>query len=374
MSKIPIIDENDLNSLIEEALKSNGTLVTPTEVSQMLINVPGICICSKPRTDGRWQGYILNNNKRNFVYGKSKEEVSIKLKELYKNGIPKSRKKHNSPVLSEWVLNWIKLYKEPNVKPKTLEIIKASLKFLLQDLGATPISALNTDMIQSYLLSMKGERIRQMCFANLNQALEKAKKQGIIKNNPCDAVEIKKHTYSHKNALTPEEQKTLLKNIKNTTIEPLFCLLLTTGIRIGEALALTQKDIDYKNKSININKNVVFINGDKVVQTPKTKAGIRIIPIPENVLKILPQTEIIFAFTYNSVRLMFSRLSKKLNIYVTPHILRHTYATRLEELGIPPKIKQYLLGHSSIQTTENIYTDVQKHYIDSYFDKLNSIF
>ena len=374
MSKIPIIDENDLNSLIEEALKSNGTLVTPTEVSQMLINVPGICICSKPRTDGRWQGYILNNNKRNFVYGKSKEEVSIKLKELYKNGIPKSRKKHNSPVLSEWVLNWIKLYKEPNVKPKTLEIIKASLKFLLQDLGATPISTLNTDMIQSYLLSMKGERIRQMCFANLNQALEKAKKQGIIKNNPCDAVEIKKHTYSHKNALTPEEQKTLLKNIKNTTIEPLFCLLLTTGIRIGEALALTQKDIDYKNKSININKNVVFINGDKVVQTPKTKAGIRIIPIPENVLKVLPQTEIIFSFTYNSVRLMFSRLSKKLNIYVTPHILRHTYATRLEELGIPPKIKQYLLGHSSIQTTENIYTDVQKHYIDNYFDKLNSIF
>ena len=63
MSKIPIIDENDLNSLIEEALKSNGTLVTPTEVSQMLINLPGICICSKPRTDGRWQGYILNNNK-----------------------------------------------------------------------------------------------------------------------------------------------------------------------------------------------------------------------------------------------------------------------------------------------------------------------
>ena len=118
----------------------------------------------------------------------------------------------------------------------------------------------------------------------------------------------------------------------------------------------------------------MFINGNKVVQTPKTKAGIRTIPIPENVLKILPQTEIIFSFTYNSVRLMFSRLSKKLNIYVTPHILRHTYATRLEELGIPPKIKQYLLGHSSIQTTENIYTDVQKHYIDNYFDKINSIF
>ena len=374
MSKIPIIDENDLNSLIEEALKSNGTLVTPTEVSQMLINIPGICICSNPRPDGRWQGYILNNNKRTFVYGKTKEEVAVKLKEMYKYGIPKPRRKPKSPALSEWVSKWITLYKEPNVKPKTLEIIKASLKGLLQNLGDTPLSLLNTDSIQAYLLSMKGDRIRQMCLTNLNQALEKARKQGVIKTNPCDAVEIKKHVYTHKNALTPEEQNALLAVVKDTDMASLFNLLLTTGIRIGEALALTIKDVDYKNKLININKNVVFIDGQRIVQTPKTQAGTRTIPIPENVLKILPQTEILFPLTYNSVRLIFSRLSKKTNIYVTPHILRHTYATRLEELGIPPKIKQYLLGHSSIQTTENIYTDVQQHYIDNYFDKINSMF
>lgn len=376
MNKIPIIDEKDIDRLIEECLNKGGTLVTPSEVSQMLINVAGICICEKPRPDGRWQGYILREGKRNFVYGKSKEEVALKLKDYYKNGIPQKRKKKKAtPTLSEWLDKWIELYKVPNVKPKTIEAINTALKAVKLQLGEIPIGSLKTDEIQQFLLSMKGERLRDMCLSYLNQSLEKARKQGVIKINPCEAVEIKKHKYAHKNALTPDEQAALLNNIQGKLIEPIFRLLLTTGIRVGEALALTAQDVDYAAKTISINKNAVFINNKKVIQdTPKTAAGVRTVPVPENALKLLPKSGELFPTTYNAVRCMFARLSKSTGINVTPHILRHTYATRLEEAGCSPKLKQYLLGHSTLEMTQNTYTDVQKHYVDYNSEKILSVF
>ena len=56
------------------------------------------------------------------------------------------------------------------------------------------------------------------------------------------------------------------------------------------------------------------------------------------------------------------------------HVLRHTYATRLEEAGIPAKVKQYLMGHSSLDMTENVYTDTQKAYVERVSDKIRQIF
>ena len=76
-NKIPILDEKDLNALIEEAIKGNGVLATPTELSQMIINLPGVSINSKPRKDGRFQGYIVDKNGRTYAYGKTLEEVAI---------------------------------------------------------------------------------------------------------------------------------------------------------------------------------------------------------------------------------------------------------------------------------------------------------
>ena len=81
-----------------------------------------------------------------------------------------------------------------------------------------------------------------------------------------------------------------------------------------------------------------------------------------------------FQSSYNSIRLYFKRLSEIIEFNVTPHILRHTYATRLEETGIPPKIKQYLMGHAKLDVTQNTYTDTQKEYVESFSAKITSAF
>lgn len=86
------------------------------------------------------------------------------------------------------------------------------------------------------------------------------------------------------------------------------------------------------------------------------------------------KTERIFTQSYNAVRLAFKTLSQKLGFAVSAHILRHTYATRLEEAGISPKIQQYLLGHSKVDISQNIYTDAQSAYINSVSDKICAIF
>ena len=97
---------------------------------------------------------------------------------------------------------------------------------------------------------------------------------------------------------------------------------------------------------MNISKNVVYINGKKIIQnTTKSEAGMRTVPVPDDVLEFFKNKDgILFPSTYNAVRMAFRNLSTKSGIAVTPHILRHTYATRLEENNIPPKVKQYLLG------------------------------
>ena len=153
-------------------------------------------------------------------------------------------------------------------------------------------------------------------------------------------------------------------------------LLLTSGLRIGEALALTSDDIDTSNGTVSVTKNRVFVDGKEIFQsTTKSAAGNRIVPVPMSVLNYFKdKTGRIFPRKYSGVRTAFRRLSRSANIEVSPHILRHTYATRLEESGLTPKAKQYLLGHSSVKMTQNTYTDIQNDYILTFKDKIEGLF
>ena len=148
-------------------------------------------------------------------------------------------------------------------------------------------------------------------------------------------------------------------------------------MRIGEALALHRSDVDFEKRTVSITKNVVQVDGRRIEQdTPKSEAGNRVLPLPENLCRHLLDTsdDLLFPYSYNSVRLATERIAKSLRIEVTLHILRHTYATRLEEAGIPPKVKQYLLGHASLEMTQNVYTDTQMHYVEKLSDQVRALF
>ena len=187
------------------------------------------------------------------------------------------------------------------------------------------------------------------------------------------ASNLKRYEPKKRNALTPEQQAAFLEATQNSVHHLLYRFLLATGLRIGEALALSPSDI--KNDTVTVNKDIVFINGKAIIQPPKSKAAFRTVPVPHDICEKLPKSgERIFTANYNSIHLSIQRTAKKLGFQVSPHILRHTYATRLEEAGIPPKIKQYLMGHSSLRMTEDVYTDAQAPYIESLSDRVRGIF
>lgn len=366
----------------EKKREEEKTAVSAKE-RQMLIDLSGISVNAKPRADGRFQGYYKYDGKKHYVYGKSEQEVKIKIELFLKNGAPKKRRteeqKKATPTVSEWLEKWIELYKAPNLKPATMRQLKGCLKPVIQRLGSKPLSSVNAEELQELLLSFGGERARDMCRGYLDQAFRKAVMRGIVRRNPCEAIEIKKHKSAHRSALTRQEQAKFLEAIKPLSTRPLFVFLLQTGLRIGEALALTYADIDFTQKTVSVSKNVVFIAGKRIDQdTPKSAAGVRVVPVPNEALGLLERghdsRDLVFPFKYAGARSALRRISESLGFTVTAHLLRHTYATRLEEAGVSPKLKQYLMGHASLEMTQNTYTDIQPDYVVEQAERITGAF
>ena len=257
--------------------------------------------------------------------------------------------------------------------------IRQVLKPAAAKLGEKEIYAITADDLQKVLNGISSDRGRELCLTYLNQLFKKAQLLDSIKKNPCEAVEIKKHKSERRNALTRQQQTDFLDAIKMMPARPLFIFLLETGLRIGEALALTYADINFEQKTVTVNKDVVFIDGKRIEQdTPKSAAGIRTVPVPDEAIQLIPRktnrAQIVFPYTYAGARSALRRVSAMLGYDITAHMLRHTYATRLEEAGISPKVKQYLLGHSTSRMTQDVYTHIQSDFIKEKAELIRSAF
>lgn len=365
------------------SIGNNESLVG--EGDQMKFKLNGICVGRKPRKDGFYQGYVTTNGKREYFYGQSPDEVAYKIRETLNARSeeflsPREKivrqfnaKKEKSPLFKDYVEKWLKTYKEPNLKPNSFNSLKANLKRPLEAFGDMPLKKITSDDIQRLLIGIKAPRARDLCRGGLAQIFRKATMQGVIDKNPCDGIELKRHKNERKKALTKSEQEIFLLSSAKTSHDLLFRFLLATGLRIGEALALTKEDVNFDKSTVTVNKNVIFIKGKRIVQdTPKSDAGNRTIPFPRTILQELDKitTFDLFPCSYNAVKKSIQRIAKETGLNVSPHILRHTYATRLEEAGIAPKLKQYLLGHASLEMTQNVYTDVQPDYVYLMSDKI----
>ena len=209
---------------------------------------------------------------------------------------------------------------------------------------------------------------------------------------------------------TLEEEKTFLAAIKGHHLEMLFVTALYSGLRQGELFALTWDDVNFEKAYIDVNKTYRYIadvsrdgrsSGYNSIQTPKTAKSIRKVPIPQFLVKMLLQyrndqrlQKIKYADIYQDSNLVFcnklgaylvdSTVARQYKIILKNnnipmrkfHDMRHTFATRLFELGEEPKTVQELLGHSTVSITLNTYTHVLeavKQNAISKLDELHSI-
>ena len=145
--------------------------------------------------------------------------------------------------------------------------------------------------------------------------------------------------------------KEVLKSITHPITKDFVTVQLLTGLRAGELLAVTPKDIDIKNKTLSVNKTK---HASRVFTSPKTLSSIRTIEINDETLAIL------IRYT-SSLKTVFDTNLSTLNhnlkkIKLTTHMFRHTRVALLVKAGVPIKVISERLGHSKIDTTLDIYT------------------
>lgn len=299
---------------------------------------------------------------------------------------------------------WIE-QREHNLSPTTIYGYKSMINnHIIPSLGNIKLNELKPLHIQEYYKE-KSKTLSQTTILHhhrmLRKALEDAKEWQLIKDNPADHVESPKPQKYKSNVLNLDEIKQLLKALESNRLEVPITLMLFLGLRRGELLALKWADIDYKNKTITIQRNLVRggDNGNElIIKEPKTEESIRTIPISDNILKLLKKQEIKqkeekislgphykengFIFTTSTGDIInpasFSRefgdFIKANNLkHIRLHDLRHTNATLMLKSNIPAKIASERLGHSNISTTLDLYSHVLKDMERETSDKIDNM-
>lgn len=221
--------------------------------------------------------------------------------------------------------------------------------------------------------------------------------------NPVTSVKIPRNAkVSTREGITEEQQRWLLDTPHRAQI--LALIMLFTGLRRGEVVALTWDDIDFEKRQLEVNKAVEFIKNQPVIKSPKTKAGTRKIFLPEILSErlLIEKRKSISEFIVTSAtNQMLTKIAckrlwqsymhdlnikyghngnvkkcqpKKIQIKIktfTMHQLRHTYASMLYFAEIDVMTARDYLGHANIQTTLNIYTHLDKKHLNVQAIKLD---
>ena len=269
------------------------------------------------------------------------------------------------------------------------------------DVVQKKIEDITSDEIQDYLNSLKhySNSYLKKIVGQFNQAYKVAINKGYVSRNPMIDVITPRSLKKDKvvRAMTIEEQQIFTTYLMSKTIEEepyknVFLLQMYCGLRVGEALALRDTDINLERNILNINKTITTDKDRKTVMgdTTKTYAGLREIPIPESIrgtlmeqMKIAKNNKDRQLFlspngnlidSRNANRVLKKRL-KELGIEgFSTHALRHTYGTRCVEAGMRAVALQRLMGHTDVSVTLNTYTSVFNKYKESELQKVNDYY
>ena len=387
------------------------------------------------RKDGRYQGRIYEKGKELVLYDKDlaslKKKMDIKKGE-YASGKIKGTKRYT---LEEWYEEYLALYKKDTIKEATYTNYVNYFNWYYKKY---PIAKVKLDKLEEkdilehyeYLFDRKKlsyetvKMINRFVYGSLQKAVEKK----LIAENPTADImrKIKKPEAKEKTIYTEEEKKEFLEFVRHDrafyVYDAMFTLMFGSGMRVGEVLALTWKDIDFNKNIIHVNKTLSYrkLNGENKqcfhITTPKTKSSRRMVPlmnvVKEALLELKKKQELVeldkvqftvdeisdFVFvtskgtTYSSdsINRVLRDIVKKYNRLevekakkekreahtlkpITAHCFRHTFATECIEKNMEITTVSRILGHQSIKTTEAIYVHRTEKMAQQDAEVLNKI-
>lgn len=341
------------------------------------------------RKDGRYQGSYTDEKGRHYVYDRDPEKLYEKLQAKQKQELHVVTFKE---VEDEWETEH-----RPEITDRTWKNYEPHVKSMKSKYGNIPIEEMEAADVANDLARAKSKgysativntrrSIFQMIF---NFAVIK----GYLKYNPVASVKLPRGLKRGKRqAPTDEQIKIICQNIdKPFGLFPFF--LLCTGMRKSEALALNWSDIDIKNKEIHVTKSLDYtIGSNPKIKPPKTEAGNRIVPILDVLFPYLKSggEGLLFPcpasnrggkgggyMTDRAYEGAWKRYCKAAGLMsgdkpsLTAHNLRHGTATLMFELKVDELTAQRILGHSRVEITREIYTDLRNAQLSKSVSKFN---
>ncbi|EJY47144.1 site-specific integrase [Enterococcus faecium] len=329
--------------------------------------------------------------KRGFRTQKEAKTALSRLElELQKTGMPTS----TNTTFKEAAELWLESYKK-TVKESSYSRTKIIFnKHIYPKFGNIKLSKINTAYCQKVVndWSEKGTSKQYPLFINyMNKVFKYAINIGLTSDNPTLNLIIPKPQIKteKKLKLYTKEQLELFLNEVSQEQNPyfknrdytLFRLLAFSGCRIGEILALTWDNINFKTNEMTIKKTVARSDKYYISETPKTKKSNRIIYLDEKTIKQLKfwkleQRKYLFQLGFTKANYLFTNdgnnftinqaVAERYNIYreraglpyIGLHGFRHTHASMLYEAGADHKEVQERMGHANIKTTMDTYTHI----------------
>ena len=331
----------------------------------------------------------LPDGSRKWVYAKTEDELNRKVIDIQMQiglGIDLT----NNDTFGEFALMWYRTYKS-NLREATKRNIKSLLNtHIMPHLSGYKMRDITPMHIQRLFNILPDElsvRTRTKLRSILADIFRTAVENNVIIKAPITrSLRIGGRETTPRCALTRQQEKKLLSELyaqisaANTKLRAesahwlwLFCLLgLQTGLRRGELLGLMWSDVNFDAATLSVNREVVADEAGRAVISDelKTDAARRTVPLPPKALAALTEARSkstsLFILAGRdgqplAPRALEYRLTKLNDIdlgdvHVTPHILRHTYCTRLFDSGLDVKEAQRMMGHANPEVTLKVYT------------------
>ena len=358
------------------------------------------------RSDGRYcaQMTIKNSNllpyhgKKLTTYGRTQKEAWEKMLKKKKDWEEKNMHQASNTRLKDWLDEWMNKYQKLALRNKTWESYRWYInRHILPELGNKKLCEITPIMIQrlyaSKLQPEKTEAISPRPLSNssikyihsiLSNSFKQAYELELIKASPMDKIRPPK--LSRKEREMPEEEQfdALLAALKNERYYIVYLLAFGSGMRRGEIAGLKWNDIDFKKKTITVQRSIVTVGGGIEIVGPKTEQSKRTIFAPDEIIHKLSmwkeqqgKEKEFFGKSYDNDGFIFcwedgslvrpDYYTRRLRIILARikikqmrfHDIRHLHATHLLHAGADLKTIQYRLGHSTPTMTMNIYS----HYV-----------
>ena len=352
----------------------------------------------KRRADGNYSKQITIGRKsdgkpiRKTIYAKTIKELEQRAAEYerqLRHGTLSADEKMN---FGELASLWIETDKQASGE-KTRKRYESIFANRLSEIGVIRVRDLKPMHLQAILNNMAEEGYARKTITEVKQAaaaaLDFAMQNDIVFRNVFSKVSIPNAGKEERKPLTDQQKRLLVETWQGHRMGVPALLMMYCGLRRGELLALTWRDIDITRKTITISKAVFYVGNAAEIKPPKSKAGNRVVPIPDAILPALQQrrrasmlvcpsqqegclmSNTAFRRAWDSYQHYLnlaaggrdaSRSNPKIQAVepFTAHQLRHTYASMLYDAGVDVLTAQRLLGHADVQTTMRVYTHLSQ--------------